>query len=106
VIIVRGEVIPVFDPRRRLGLPPVAPSRGSRVLVCDAGESGSIGLLVDGVSQVVRLRRADVEPRPHGVGGAAADYIAGIGREGGRLFVLLDLPAVLRGAASPKEAHR
>jgi purine-binding chemotaxis protein CheW len=103
VIMVRGEVIAVFDPRRRLALPPARPSRTSRVLVCDGGE-GPIGLLVDAVSQVVRLRRSDVEPRPHGVGGVAAEYIAGIGRDRDRMFILLDLRAILRGAPA-KEAR-
>ncbi|HUK66959.1 MAG TPA: chemotaxis protein CheW, partial [Anaeromyxobacteraceae bacterium] len=48
VIMVRGEVIAVFDPRQRLGLPAAAPSRQSRVLVCEAG-AGRRGLLVDAV---------------------------------------------------------
>src|SRR6266567_2616152 len=53
VITVRGEVIPVFDPRLRLGLPPSEKSGPGRVIICDAGE-GPCGLLVDAVAQVVR----------------------------------------------------
>ena len=98
VIMVRGEVIAVFDPRRRLGLPAVAPSRQSRVLVCDAG-SGRRGLLVDAVSQVVRLASSQVESRPTGIGGTCAEYIGGIGREGDRMYILLDLVEVLRDGA-------
>jgi purine-binding chemotaxis protein CheW len=92
---VRGEVIAVFDPRRRLGLPAAAPGRTARVLVCDAGE-GARALLVDAVTGVVRLPASAVEARPTGVGAASAEYIAGIGRERGRFFILLDLAAVLR----------
>jgi purine-binding chemotaxis protein CheW len=100
VVMVRGEVVAVFDPRRRLGLP-AAPvlGRAGRVLVCDAGD-GVVGLLVDAVSQVVRLRPSDIEPRPQGIGGAAAEYIAGIGRDRGRMVILLDLGAVLGGAVA------
>jgi purine-binding chemotaxis protein CheW len=94
VIMVRGEVIAVFDPRRRLGLPAASPSRQSRVLVCDAG-AGRRGLLVDAVSQVVRLAPSQVEPKPTGIGGAGADFIDGIGREGERMFILLNLAEVL-----------
>jgi purine-binding chemotaxis protein CheW len=94
VIIVRGEVIAVFDLRRRLGLPAAQLGRSSRILVCDMGD-GPRGLLVDAVRQVVRLRPSEVEQRPPGVGGAAADLIVGIGREGGGLYVLLDLAALL-----------
>ena len=105
VIMVRGEVIAVFDPRRRLGLPAAAPTRQSRVLVCDAG-SGRRGLLVDAVSQVVRLTPSQVEPRPTGIGGASAEFIHGIGRQGDRMFILLDLAEVVRdgGPAHPAEA--
>jgi purine-binding chemotaxis protein CheW len=97
VIMVRGEVIAVFDPRRRLGIPGAPSPRGARVLVCDAGQ-GPRGLLVDAVSGVVRLPASAVEARPGGVGGAAADYITGIGRDGTRFVVLLDAPALLRDA--------
>ncbi|HTT71165.1 MAG TPA: chemotaxis protein CheW [Anaeromyxobacteraceae bacterium] len=105
VIMVRGEVISVFDPRRRLGLPGAAPTRQSRVLVCDAG-SGRRGLLVDAVSQVVRLTPSQVEPRPTGIGGASAEFIDGIGRDNDRMFILLDLAEVLRDGAPlyPAEA--
>ncbi|HEX9290698.1 MAG TPA: chemotaxis protein CheW [Anaeromyxobacteraceae bacterium] len=97
VIMVRGEVIAVYDPRRRLGLPTPPAKRQARVVVCDAGE-GLRGLLVDAVSQVVRLPASAIEARPSGIGGPSADYIASIGREGERLFILLDLAAVLRDA--------
>jgi purine-binding chemotaxis protein CheW len=96
VIMVRGDIIAVFDPRRRLGLPEVDRTDSPRVLVCDDG-LGSVGLLVDAVSQVVRLRRSDIEPRPQGVGSVSAEYITGIGRQAGRMFIVLDLPVVLRG---------
>jgi purine-binding chemotaxis protein CheW len=96
VIMVRGDVIAVFDPRRRLGLPEVDRTTHPRVLVCDDG-LGSIGLLVDAVSQVVRLRQSEIEPRPQGVGNVSAEYISGIGRQAGRMFIVLDLPVVLRG---------
>jgi purine-binding chemotaxis protein CheW len=104
VVMVRGEVVAVFDPRRRLGLPAATVlGRAGRVLVCDAGE-GAVGLLVDAVSQVMRLRPADVEPRPQGIGGAAAEYIAGIGRDRGRMVILLDLGAVLGARAAEARA--
>jgi purine-binding chemotaxis protein CheW len=96
---VRGDVIAVFDPRRRLGLPEVDRTTLPRVLVCDDG-LGPIGLLVDAVSQVVRLRQSEIEPRPQGVGNVSAEYISGIGRQAGRMFIVLDLPVVLRGKAA------
>jgi purine-binding chemotaxis protein CheW len=94
VIMVRGEVIAVFDPRRRLGLPAAALGRAARVLVCDGGD-GPRGVLVDAVSEVVRLPASAIEPRPSGIGAASAECIVGIGRDRKRLLVLLDMAALL-----------
>ena len=96
VILVRGEVVAVQDPRRRLGLPG-APGPSARVIVCEAtGER--VGLLVDGVSQVLRLLPSEIEGRTHGIAGIDPNYVAGVGREGQRLVVLLDVEALLDGA--------
>lgn len=94
VILLRGQVLPVYDPRCRLGLPRAGALPGARVVVCDAGE-GPVGLLVDGVGQVLRLPPSAIELRPQGIAGIDSEYIAGVGREGGRLFVLLDAEALL-----------
>jgi purine-binding chemotaxis protein CheW len=103
---VRGEVIAVFDPRRRLALPPAVPGRAARVLVCDAGE-GPRGMLVDAVSDVVRLPASAIEARPTGIGSDPGGAIVGIGRERGRLFILLDAAELLRDAPAPRaEAPR
>jgi purine-binding chemotaxis protein CheW len=105
VVTVRGEVVAVFDPRRRLGLPGAPPPEGvGRVVIVDAG-GGPCGLLVDAVASVVRLRPGTIEPCPQGIGGAAADCLAGIGRHGERLFTVLDLGALFRRApAAPRRA--
>ena len=62
VMNVRGEVIAVVDVRKRLGLIPRAGGR-SKVLVVDiAGRV--LGLIVDGVIEVVRTTRAAIGPSP------------------------------------------
>ncbi|MFO0584532.1 MAG: chemotaxis protein CheW [Anaeromyxobacter sp.] len=96
VVSVRGEVVAVVEPRRRLGLPDAerAPET-SRLLVVDVGD-GPVGLLVDAVSSVVRLKPGSIEPCPQGIGGASQEFLAGIGREADRLFTVLDLGALLR----------
>ena len=98
VVSVRGEVVAVVEPRRRLGLPEAErdPER-ARLLVVDVGD-GPVGLLVDAVSSVVRLRPGSIEPCPHGIGGPSQEFLAGIGRERERLFTVLDLGALLRRA--------
>ena len=96
VITVRGEVVAVFDPRLRLGIAGSPPPEGSgRIVIVNDGE-GRCGLLVDEVASVVRLAQGSIEPCPQGIGGQSADCLAGIGRERNRLFMVLDLGALLR----------
>jgi purine-binding chemotaxis protein CheW len=95
VTMVRGQVIAVYDPRRRMGLAPAEAGPGARVVVCDAG-GGPVGLLVDGVSQVLRLPSSAFEARPQGIAGVDSEFIAGVGRGERRFFALLDAEALLR----------
>jgi purine-binding chemotaxis protein CheW len=95
VITVRGEVVAVFDPRGRLGLP--SAEGAGRVVIVD-GAGGPCGLLVDAVASVIRLPRGSLEPCPQGIGGAAADCLVGIGREREALFTVLDVDVLLKPA--------
>jgi purine-binding chemotaxis protein CheW len=88
VITVRGEVVAVLDARARLGLSG-EPAAGGRIVIVEAGD-GSIGLLVDAVSSVVRLPAGSIEPCPQGVASAASDCVTGIGRWRDRLFMVVD----------------
>jgi purine-binding chemotaxis protein CheW len=101
VVTVRGEIVAVCDPRRRLELPgPPPDGPTARLVIVDAGE-GPCALLVDAIASVVRIARDGLEPCPQGIGGAAAECLAGIGRDGDRLFTALDLGALLRRAEAP-----
>jgi purine-binding chemotaxis protein CheW len=100
VITVRGEVVVVFDPRRRLGLQASAASEGGRVVVVN-GPEGTSGLLVDSVAGVARLPPGALEPCPQGLAGAHADVLAAIGHARDGLFTVLDLPALLRRSSPP-----
>ena len=96
VVTVRGEVVAVLDPRRRLGLAPAQPAEGEgKIVIVDAGE-GPVGLQVDRVASVVRLRAGSIEPCPQGIAGSRGEFLAGIGRDGDRLFTVLDLTTLLR----------
>lgn len=80
IVSVRGRVTTVLDLRTRLRMPTAEPTKHARVLLVDAGEE-VLGLLVDEVLQVYRLRAEEIE-----IAGAAqgdlSDYVLGIGRPG------------------------
>jgi purine-binding chemotaxis protein CheW len=99
IVLVRGEVVAVQDPRRRLGLSGT-PGVSARVIVCESG-SERVGLLVDGVSEVLRLLPSEIEERAQGIASIDADYIEGVGREGDRLVVILNLAALIGRGQQP-----
>jgi purine-binding chemotaxis protein CheW len=81
IISVRGRIITVIDLRIRLRLTAAAAAKRNRILLVDAGEE-AMGLLVDHVLQVFRLRDDELE---YAAGGEGAEYVIGIGRpRGGR----------------------
>ncbi len=105
VVAVRGQVIPAIDLRLRLGMPEAPPTRRSRILVCEV-DGEAHGLIVDTVSSVVRLRDENIETPPSMGGGGEADFVAGIGRVGEELIILLDLPSVVRFSLSSTGARK
>ena len=79
IVSVRGAVTTVLDLRIKLRVDAAPLSQRSRILIIDGG--GEImGVLVDGVSQVYRLREQEVELAS--VLGSAPPYLVGIGRPG------------------------
>jgi purine-binding chemotaxis protein CheW len=97
VINLRGRIIPVFSLRRRLGLPEGAddPSANQAVMVveCDGDDAG---LLVDMVSDVVKITAAEVDFSARQVeAGRDRQYIEGTVKLPGRLVTLLKLPPLL-----------
>ena len=94
VINLRGKVIPVVDLRRRFGLPTSDHTRASRIVVVEIGDQ-VVGVVVDGVSEVLRVNGATVEPPSPVVAGIDSEYIHGIAKLSDRLVILLDLDRVL-----------
>lgn len=62
VISLRGEILQVIDLRRRLGLPPLDPTRSSRVVVVHTGDGRIAGLLVDAVTEVLSVAEEALRP--------------------------------------------
>lgn len=90
IINLRGKVIPIINLRKRFGLEVKEVDKHTRIIVVNL-DSRILGIVVDGVSEVLRLPSDTVQPAPPIVSGQGADYIRGIGKIGERLLILLDL---------------
>ncbi len=93
----RGKVIPVIDLRKRLGLAVSEPTRSTRIVVVEI-DSKAVGMVVDGVSEVLRISRGVIEPPSPIVADITAEYLRGVGKVNDRLVILLDLAALLSSA--------
>lgn len=90
----RGRVIPVLDLRKRFGLAQSGPTRRSRVVVGELG-AHTVGLVVDGVSEVLRVSDEAVEPPSTLVMTSDSAFLRGVAKLGERLILLLDLSRIL-----------
>lgn len=98
VINLRGKVIPVVDLRLKFGLAELEYTRRTCIIVVQAArESGSIlmGIVVDGVAEVLNLVASDVEDTPEFGNGTDMSYLLGMAKIKGKVKILLDIDRVL-----------
>lgn len=94
IITLRGVIVPVFDLRSRLGLEEAGPGPHARIIVVYRGDEFA-GLVVDSITQVMRVRVDGIEPPPTTIGTVEAEFIKGVTRHQERLIILLNLTRVL-----------
>ena len=94
VINLRGKVIPVVNLRKKFGLVSKEMDSQSRIMVVDVGTT--VGLIVDSVSEVLRLSSDTVEHPPSmTANNGSSEYIRGVGKLEDRLLILLDIEKLL-----------
>ncbi|HHX51301.1 MAG TPA: chemotaxis protein CheW [Clostridia bacterium] len=95
VINLRGKIVPVIDLHKRFRLPLEEETPHSRIIVVEV-MGVMVGMIVDSVSEVLRLPVANIEPPPPAIsGGIDTDYLRGVGKWQEKLIILLDLDRVL-----------
>jgi len=95
VVNLRGQVLAVIDLSKRLGLASKKRGENTRIIVVEVGEN-TVGMIVDSVSEVLRLSSDCVEDVPSLVDTEVPEhYIKGVGKLKDRLLVLLDLNKIL-----------
>jgi purine-binding chemotaxis protein CheW len=97
VINLRGQLIPIIDLRARFGMPRAEHTKNTRIVVTEIGAK-RVGMVVDSVSEVLRLPLDQVEPAPEMITGVDTEYIRGVGKIEDRLIILLDLAKIITGS--------
>ena len=98
VINLRGAVVPVIDLSCRFGGKATQVARRTCIVIIEMTEGDTkqdIGVMVDAVSEVLEIARADIEPPPAFGAKIRTDFISGMGKVNGKFVILLDVAKVL-----------
>ena len=93
VINLRGRVIPIVDIRKKFHLNIREATKETRIIVVNIMNK-TIGLIVDSVSEVLRINSSTIQPPPPLIAGLDSDYIKGVGKLDERLIILLDIDKI------------
>lgn len=94
VINLRGNVIPVFNLHKRFSITPAGKDEDKRIIVFQFDDIKA-GIIVDGVSEVLRISSDDIEDPVKVYNSVDHDFIQGVGKVDGRLLILLNLQSLL-----------
>ena len=96
IVNLRGQIVPIVDlcKRFRVANSTSVEEAARRIIVVNMAEQ-NIGVLVDGVSEILRIPDESIEPTPPIVaGGVSADFIRGVAKVENRLIIVLDLDRI------------
>ncbi len=94
VVNLRGCIVPIFDLRLRLSLPVGEYRKDTVVIVLmikQAERVLSVGVVVDGVSDVINATSQEIASTPQFGGRIATDWIEGLASAGEQMVMLLDV---------------
>ncbi|MCG6551665.1 MAG: chemotaxis protein CheW [Candidatus Magnetominusculus sp. LBB02] len=99
VINLRGKVIQVMSLRKKFGIEEKPSDESSRIMIVDL-QGVLIGLIVDAVSEVLRVPLDLVEPAPPMGTIINSEFIYGVAKINDRLIILLDIDKMLDRASA------
>ncbi|MFT5207174.1 MAG: purine-binding chemotaxis protein CheW [Candidatus Omnitrophota bacterium] len=93
VVNLRGQMLSIFDLRKKLGLNARVFNKQTRVIVT-AVDSGAIGFVVDEILDHINLNESEIDPPPTVKSNIARECIKGLGRLEGRMITILQLDKI------------
>lgn len=94
VINLRGIVVPILDMRIKFKLDNVTYNETTVVIILNIGER-VIGMVVDGVSDVINLSNEQIKPAPEFSSLIDTQYLKGLGTVDDRMLILLSIDDLL-----------
>jgi purine-binding chemotaxis protein CheW len=94
IVNLRGNVVTVIDTRTRFGLPTSECDDASRIVIIEAQQQ-VVGMLVDGVAEVVELRESEIDAAPNIGSAESSRCIQGVVSREDDLLIVVDLNRLL-----------
>ena len=94
VINLRGVIVPIVDLRIKFNLGQVTYDPFTVVIILNIADR-VMGVVVDGVSDVLELDAAQIRPAPEFGAGLDTEYIIGLGTAGERMLILVDIERLM-----------
>lgn len=99
----RGKVHTIFNLRKRFHLPCPEFSEDTRVIIARTADDSVVGLIVDGVREIIKIEDSQYEPVPAALSSVRDKFLSGTAKVGDRLILLLDLEKVIKEEDIPPE---
>ena len=97
VINLRGIIVPIVDMRIKFKLGNVSYDETTVVIVLNFANR-VVGMVVDGVSDVITLKPEQIKPAPEFGASLDTKYLLGLGTVDERMLILVDIEKLMSGA--------
>ena len=94
VINLRGTIVPIVDMRIKFNLGASTYDQFTVVIVLNIG-GRVVGMVVDSVSDVIKLPTEEIRPAPEMGTTLDTDYLIGLGTLEGRMLILVDIDKLM-----------
>jgi purine-binding chemotaxis protein CheW len=94
VINLRGNIVPIIDLRMRFNLAQVNYNEFTVVIMLSLNNR-TMGIVVDGVSDVLELKSTQISPVPELVSSIDNKYLLGLGTVDDRMLILVDIEQLM-----------
>lgn len=97
VVNLRGIIVPIVDLRIKFNLPSVEYNEFTVVIILNVA-GRVVGIVVDGVSDVIMLKAEQIKPAPAFSADMETNHLIGLGTLDDRLLILMDIERLMSGS--------
>jgi purine-binding chemotaxis protein CheW len=94
VMNLRGNIVPIIDLRVKFGLPEHRYDTQTVVIVLNVARR-TVGVVVDGVSDVINVPAAEIKPPPELGGSLDTQYLQGLATVNGQMMIIIDIERLM-----------